>query len=190
LFHATCPWGFVTASRAFPSRPAVTPLDARCPRAVLADELSFAGERLQGVAPTESPFSGTRGWARSRADALLTFSLSEVRSFGRWAEALPSRACSPEMLSGLSHCASRGRGATGCRSDRTWKPLRRLASTSMRFPTSSDPRLSSNEREQARSHRPEAPSASAARFSGSKGVTRCDHRPYTEVKLPIITRGD
>jgi hypothetical protein len=55
------PWGFVTAFRAFPARPAGAPLDVRCPRAVAVSELSLDGGRLQGVAPAERPFSGVRG---------------------------------------------------------------------------------------------------------------------------------
>ena len=52
------PWGLLTAFRAFPVRSAVTSLDVRFPLAVHTGELSFAGSRLQGVAPTERPFSG------------------------------------------------------------------------------------------------------------------------------------
>jgi hypothetical protein len=55
------PWGFLTVSRAFPVRPAVTPLDVRCPLAVPVVELSLVDGRLQGVAPVERPFSGARG---------------------------------------------------------------------------------------------------------------------------------
>jgi hypothetical protein len=55
------PWGLVPASRAFPVRPAVAPLDVRCPLAVPAAELSLDGGRLQGVAPAERPFPGGRG---------------------------------------------------------------------------------------------------------------------------------
>jgi hypothetical protein len=59
--HHIRPWGLLTASRAFPSRPAVTPLDARCPRVIRVGELSLAVSRLQGVAPVVSPYSGVRG---------------------------------------------------------------------------------------------------------------------------------
>jgi hypothetical protein len=55
------PWGLFTVSRAFPVRPAVTPLDVRCPLAVPVVELSLVDGRLQGVAPVERPFSGARG---------------------------------------------------------------------------------------------------------------------------------
>ena len=88
------PWGLFTVFRAFPVRSAVTPLDVRCPLAVPTGELSLSGPRLRGVAPTERPFSGERCYALSRADALLTFVPSEVCRFSRWAEALPSCACS------------------------------------------------------------------------------------------------
>ena len=110
------PWGLFTAFRAFPVRSAVPPLDGRCPPAVTPGELSLSWARLQGVAPTERPSSGERCYALSRADALLTFVPSEVCRFSRWAEALPSCACSP--AGGIvrnKRCSARLRGTPGCR---------------------------------------------------------------------------
>jgi hypothetical protein len=109
------PWGLFVAFRAFPTRSAVVPLDTRCPRAVSPGELSLAWLRPQGVTPTERPFSGTRCYARSRADALLTFLPSEVCRFSRWAEALPSCACFPVGDPVRRPGSVRRRGTSGCR---------------------------------------------------------------------------
>ena len=108
------PWGLFAAFRAFPVRSAVTPLDVRCPLVVPAGELSLAFRRLQGVAPTERPSSGTRCYARSRVDALLTFVPSEVCRFSRWAEALPSCACLPAGGLVRKRGSSRLCGTSGC----------------------------------------------------------------------------
>jgi hypothetical protein len=108
------PWGLFSVFRAFPVRSAVAPLDVRCPLAVPLGELSLAWWRLQGVAPTERPFSGTRCYARSRADALLTFVPSEVCRFSRWAIALPS--CAYSTAGGFVRKLGSARfcGTSGC----------------------------------------------------------------------------
>jgi hypothetical protein len=109
------PWGLSAAFRAFPTRSAVTPLDVRYPPAVPMGELSLSPQRLQGIAPTERPFSGARCYAGSRADALLTFVPSEVCRFSRWAEALPSCACSPAGGLVRRRGSVRLCGTSGCR---------------------------------------------------------------------------
>jgi hypothetical protein len=111
----------------------------------------------------------------------LTFAPYEVSQFSRWANALPSCACST-ICSG----ARRRRGAwlcgtTGYRSGRTWKPLRRLTPTSLGFATSSSLRKPSDKREQAPDCHPEETRASTSCFSGLLDVTRCENPPPTEV---------
>jgi hypothetical protein len=110
--HHTRPWGLFTAFRAFPARPAATPLGARYPRVVPARELSLSCRRLQGFAPVERPYPGERCYPLNQADALLTFAPSEVCRFSRWAWALPSCACSAaggvvrRRRSARFHCTS------------------------------------------------------------------------------------
>jgi hypothetical protein len=83
LFRATSVHR-LSAFRAFPARPAVTPLGARCSHAVGTHHPSPGGPGSEQALPASEPFSGrasvTRagGFSAGRAAALLASPLSEV----------------------------------------------------------------------------------------------------------------
>ena len=130
--------------------------------------------RLQSLAPTGRPYSERTplGVRSSRCSPDL-FPLRGVptQPLGLRPPLRCLRGRSRNLRKGGS---SRRCGTSGYRSGWAWKPLRRLAPTSLGFVTSSDLRKPSSQRGRTREGLAEDVHASANDFSGLPDVTRCD----------------